>query len=100
MTGREWKREQELNRVAEMADEFICNFLDKYLDTSLIYDDIRCSRNKLLDLYPTLLELDEENELRISAFCAGMLFFIMHATDMGIRWITLLPPDQEDKNSE
>lgn len=100
MTGREWKQEQELIRVAGMADEFICKFLDKYLDTPIIYDDIRSSRNKLLDLYPTLLELDEENELRISAFCAGMLFFIMHATELGVKWLTLLPPDQEDTDSE
>ncbi len=100
MTGREWKRQQEIERTVKMANEFIVNFLDNNLDTPNIYNEIKSSRIALEDLYPALKDLDEQSEDQVSAFCAGMLFLIMYATEMGIKWLTLLPPVQDDTDGE
>lgn len=98
MTGREWKRIQEYNRIADMADDFIVKFLDVYLDTPILYDEIRLTRNKLIDMYNPLKDLDCNSENDITAFCAGMLFLIMHGQDMGLRWISLAQGLQEILN--
>lgn len=100
MTGKEWKLYQEYARIAEMADEMVCHFLDNNLQSPIIFDEIRLTRNKLLDLYPDLQELDEQSEEQVAAFCAGMLFLIMNGPNMGIKWLALLPPVQDDPDGE
>ena len=101
MTGREFKKLIEAEKLQRKAEPIILDFLEKHKEEGLIFENTRTVQNWLSEVYPDMLDETEQDEELISAFVAGMLFIMINATsDTGVRWIHVLPPIEEDEGDE